>query len=370
MKILLLGGSGILSTDFTRKCLDEGNEVFILNRGKRKNFIDSRANLIVADLRNESIEEIRSKLDNISIDVIVDYLSYEPDHLKKSIMIFEGNFKQYIFVSSATAYIKTNDDVISEMKNEVGNPNWSYSLNKAKCEAFLKETNITYTIIRPYVTYGESRLPFQLIPDGFHYTLLERIKNDKPVALLDEGSAICTLTNTVDFANVLYGLLINTRAYHQAFHITSQFQQTWREVYEVYCELLEHRPYLVSVSLADIKKYMPEYYQSLKGDKGTSWKFDNTKVLNAIGGYEFKVDLRTGLKRSIDFYNSHIEMQGIDYKWDGKMDYMIQRISGINNLKMIESNCKMNSDRRYYNLMTNPISHFAYMLLWNTKHKA
>ena len=82
----------------------------------------------------------------------------------------------------------------------MGNPDWSYSLNKSRCEEYLRRTDVNYTIIRPYVTYGESRLPFQLIPDGFHYTLLERIKNDKPVALLDGGSAVCTLTNTVDFA--------------------------------------------------------------------------------------------------------------------------------------------------------------------------
>jgi nucleoside-diphosphate-sugar epimerase len=369
MTILLLGGTGILSTDFTHKCLDEGNDVFILNRGKRQGFIDTRANLIVSDLRKETAEEIRVKVNNIFFDVIVDYLSFEPTHLEKTLKTFEGIYKQYIFISSATAYIKLNDNVISEESNKVGNPDWSYSLNKSRCEEYLRRTDVNYTIIRPYVTYGESRLPFQLIPDGFHYTLLERIKNDKPVALLDGGSAVCTLTNTVDFANVLYGLLLNKRAYRQAFHITSKFQQTWKEVYETYCEILEHKPKLVSVSLEDIKKYMPEFYQPLKGDKGTSWRFDNTKVLEAIGGYEFQIDLKTGLRNSIVFYETHNEMQGIDYKWDGKMDYMLRKVSGIKNLKPIESNCDRNNDRCYYDVMSNPLTHFAYMVLWNIKHR-
>lgn len=301
--------------------------------------------------------------------MIVDYLSFEPTHLEKTLKTFEGIYKQYIFISSATAYIKLNDNVISEESNKVGNPDWSYSLNKSRCEEYLRRTDVNYTIIRPYVTYGESRLPFQLIPDGFHYTLLERIKNDKPVALLDGGSAVCTLTNTVDFANVLYGLLLNKRAYRQAFHITSKFQQTWKEVYETYCEILEHKPKLVSVSLEDIKKYMPEFYQPLKGDKGTSWRFDNTKVLEAIGGYEFQIDLKTGLRNSIVFYETHNEMQGIDYKWDGKMDYMLRKVSGIKNLKPIESNCDRNNDRCYYDVMSNPLTHFAYMVLWNIKHR-
>lgn len=369
MRILLLGGSGILSTDFTRKCLDENNDVFILNRGKRKSFIDSRAKLIEADLRNETIEEIQVKVEKDCFDVIVDYLSFEPSHLEKNLRIFKGKYTQYVFVSSATAYIKTDDDIITEENNSIGNQNWLYSFNKAMCEEYLEKIEINYTVIRPYVTYGVSRLPFQLIPDGFNYTLVERIKNDKPVALLDGGNAVCTLTNTVDFANVLYSLLLNTKAYRQAFHITSHFQQTWKEVYETYCEILGKKSHLISVSLEDIKRYMPEFYQSLKGDKGTSWRFDNTKVLNAVGGYEFQIDLETGLRKSIDYYNTHSEMQGIDYKWDGKMDYMISRVAGINDLKIIESNCDKNSDKRYYNLMMNPITHFLYMVLFRVKHR-
>ena len=368
MKLLMLGGSGILSTDFTVKCLDEGNEVFILNRGTRSGFIDKRAVLIKADLRNESVDELKAKIKDQHFDVIVDFLSFGPAHLEKNLRAFEGLFDQYVFISSATAYIKNDKDLISESRNEVGNKNWDYSYNKSLCEDYIKKSTVNYTIIRPYVTFGVSRIPFQLIPDGYHYTLISRIINDKPVALLDGGSAICTLTNTVDFANILYGLMLNPKAYRQEFHITSQSRQSWKEVYEKYCEILGHEPRLISVTLDDIKKYMPEYYQSLKGDKGTSWSFDNTKVLEAVGGYEFEYDLLSGLKRSIEYFNSHENMQGIDYKWEGKMDFMIKRVAGIKGLKPIYSLCDKSSKKSFYYLMTNPISHFAYMTLWHIKN--
>ena len=369
MKILLLGGTGILSTDFTKKTLNEGNQVWILNRGKRHSFIDKRAHLVVADIRNESTEEIRGKFGDLRFDVIVDYLSFDPDQLKKSLTIFERKYSQYIFISSATAYIKTDTDIIREDTHKVGNKNWSYSYNKSLCEEFIIQSGINYTIVRPYVTYGESRIPFQLIPDGFHYTLIERIKNDKPVALLNNGEAICTLTNTIDFANILYGLLLNEKAYCEVFHITSQSQQTWKTVYETYCEILGKKPQPVSITMEDIIKYMPEYEESLKGDKGTTWRFDNSKVLSAIGGYEFQIDLKTGLMRSIDFYEKHEEMQGIDYKWDGKIDYMIAHVTGIRGLHKMDSSSSKNTDKKYYDIMKNPFTHNLYMTLWKIKHR-
>ena len=369
MNILILGGSGILSTDFTKKVIDEGNNVWILNRGRWTAFIDKRANLLIADLRNESVENIIKKLPENQFDVVVDYLSYDVKQLKKTLRILSNRFQQYILISSATAYIKKDGDIIREETHRVGNMNWSYSYNKSLCEDFIRRQGIKYTIIRPYVTYGKSRLPFQLIPDGYQYTLIERIKNDKPVVLLDNGKAICTLTNTVDFANILYSLLLNEKAYGEAFHITSNYTQTWKHVYESYCRILNKAPKLISVDLKDIKKYMPEYYQILKGDKGTSWKFDNTKVLNAIGGYDFKITLEDGLKQSIEYFENNISMQGVDYKWDAKIDYMIKKTSGTKGLKIIEStNPNSNSKANYYIIKT-PILHDIYMFIWRMKHR-
>lgn len=361
MRLLILGGTGILSTDFVKKSLDEGDEVWIINRGKRKLFLDNRAKLIIADLRRESVQQINEKINNLHFDVVVDFLSYNPKQLDTSLRILDGLFDQFIFISSATAYVHEDFEIISEDSTGIGNEEWAYSINKSKCENFLRNQDINYTIVRPYVTYGVSRLPFQLIPNRFHYTLIERIKNDKPVVLLNNGEAICTLTNTIDFANVLYKLLLNNKAYHQAYHITSSFSHTWRYVYEVYCELLEHDPNIVSVSLENIKECLPEAYPLLRADKGKNWRFDNSKVIKAIGGYEFKIDIKEGLKKSINFFENNVEMQGIDYKWDGKVDYMIERISGIKGLKCMESKNRSSSNKIYYMLMKNKIAHDLYI---------
>ena len=87
MKILIIGGSGILSTDCTRKCLDAGHTVYMINRGKRTAFLDDRATLIIADWRNESEDQLTEKLECYQFDVVIDFLSFNVEQLKKTLRI-------------------------------------------------------------------------------------------------------------------------------------------------------------------------------------------------------------------------------------------------------------------------------------------
>lgn len=359
MNILILGGSGILSTDFTKTCLDMGNVVYTLNRGNRTHFIDPRVKLIKADLRNEPENVLREKIfkEIPSYDVIVDFLSFIPDHLKRTLSILNGQFIQFIFISSSTAYKKKCEDEILTEQSEIGNKKWDYAYNKYLCEEFLRKSSINYTIIRPYVTYGKNRIPFPIIP-GDQYTLLARIMANKPVIMFEQGDAICTLTHTEDFAKTLYELLLNEKAYKEAFHITSTSEQTWLEVYTILCELLNRKPNICSLDRAETEKYMPEFYEILVGDKGTNMRFDNTKVSNAIGHSVYNtVSLRDGLKQSVDFFMNNSYMQKIDYKFDGECDYIAAKISK-QKCCILESPMRRNKDVLYYHIMRFPLANY------------
>ena len=371
MKVLILGGTGILSTDFTRKMARENNDVWVLNRGIREKRFEEEIHTIIGDLRNDDSTQLRDKIAFQKYDVIVDFLSFNVDQLSKTLNILQDICEQYVFISSATAYIKSESETISEYTNSVGNKNWEYSYNKSLCEEYLKKQNINYTIVRPYVTFGQTRIPFQIIPDNCYYSLLARIINDKPVILLNSGSAICTLTYTIDFANVLAKLLLNTNAYKEVFHITSNCQQEWREVYKELCVILGKQEHLISVALEDIRTYLPSYYNMLRGDKGTSWKFDNSKVLKAVGGYNFQYDLQRGLRESVQYFLSHEELQKINYRWDAEVDFLIKRVAPNwkGKLSIINSKLCTSKDFRVYRLFTNSIYNYLFHLLWRIKHR-
>lgn len=167
-------------------------------------FIDSRAKLIVADLRADTINQLKEKLCTQKYDVVVDFLSYTVEQMKKTLNVIEEHFFS-MFLYLQLQCTRRNFKMKSlQKKSDKGNSNWEYAYNKFLCEKYLSTLQINYTIIRPYVTYGVSRIPFPIIPEGYHYTLLERILEDKPVILYNEGQAKCTLTTTKDFAEILY----------------------------------------------------------------------------------------------------------------------------------------------------------------------
>lgn len=370
MKILILGGSGILSTDFTEYTSQMNNELYVLNRGKRKTTIKgSNVHHIIADLRSEDVMTLKNKISLDSFDVVVDFLSFNVEQLKKTLEIVSGQFRQFVFISSATAYIKRNAEEIITENNEVGNEAWDYAFQKAECERYLRTMSFNYTIIRPYVTFGVTRIPFPIIPDGYHYTLLERIREEKPILLYNNGEAICTLTSTKDFAVILYKLLLNEKAFQEDFHITSLFRVSWKEVYEIYCEILETQPKIFSANIEQIDKYMPEFSEILRGDKGENMCFDNTKVMDAIGGYVFDISLYDRLKASVEYFLSNQFMKGIDYKWDGRCDYLIKKEQKVNLKPLKCSNKKYSNSVVWYYIMSITPFRFAFDKLKSIKGK-
>jgi len=107
---------------------------------------------------------------------------------------------------------------------------WSYCREKAGCEKYLEmlrdlDPDFCYTVVRPYVTYGRTRIPFPLIP-ARHWTIAERIQKGKPILLPALENQIITLTHSGDFAKAFLGLCANPKAYGEAFHITSGIKYT------------------------------------------------------------------------------------------------------------------------------------------------
>lgn len=212
MDVLLIGGTGILSTDIVNECLNKEYNVFIFNRGNHNSEIDKRVHIIIGNIRDK--KDVKMKLEKYSFDVVVDFLSFKEEELKQNLEFFNHRCKQYIFISSATVYRKTKKNERITENTELKNEDWNYSKDKIKCEKVLWENyNLNkqdFTIIRPYVTYSKKRIPFAIIPNK-QWTLANRIVNDKPILLWDGGKARCTLTQTKEFAIGIVGLFLNER---------------------------------------------------------------------------------------------------------------------------------------------------------------
>lgn len=329
MKILFIGGTGRLSKDVAEYALKMGNDVYLLTRGSKERnlFVLDGYNMLQGDIRDRSCKAL---LDNMHFDVIIDFLTFNTEQLKMTLDIIQGHYNQYIFISSATVYKKNNEyDIISEKETPIGNDKYRYSFNKYKCELFVRDyfsnRKEFFTIIRPYVTYGNTRVPYPLVPRRtlYEWSFVDRILQGKPIPVFDKGEIITTLMHTKDFARVVVCCFGNEKVYNEAFHIANDSTTTWGEVLDILGEIVKCEVVRADISKEDICKYLSEYDGVLKGDKGHNMQFNVEKMKEICPESDCTISLQNGLRDMVDFYMAHKELQKIDYKWNGKVDRLL-----------------------------------------------
>lgn len=322
MKVLLIGGTGILSSDTTRLCIDRGYEVFLFNRGSRNNFTGDNLHYLIGDInKTDTAKEI---LRDHYFDVVIDYITYGVSTLKSRIELFKNRCRQYIFISS-TAVFKNTDCVITE-DSEKGNDNWNYAVNKLLCEKYLINHAVSlgfyYTIVRPCITYSDTRVPFPVVTKKYYWTLLDRIYNDKPILVCDDGEAKLTLTHTMDFAVGITGLFLNENAYNQDFNIVGDTVGTWNDIVSVLEEYTNKKAHVIYVDSKTLGNAFLTQRTELICDKSHSHIFDNGKIKKAVPEFRTLWNLHDGLFHTLDYMHSHADIQKIDADWNNTVDVL------------------------------------------------
>ena len=329
-KVLFIGGTGTISAAITRRLIREGNwEVWLLNRGSRPEAVPEGARSVVADINDEA--DVLRKLEGMNFDVIGEFIGFTVDQVERDYRLFRGRTKQYIYISSASAYHKPAADFRITEGTTLANPHWEYSRNKIACEEFLmkkyREEGFPVTIVRPSHTYDERSIPVGIHGQKGPWQVIRRMREGKPVLIQGDGTSLWHLTFNEDFAIGYTGLMGNPHAIGEAFHITGDEVLTWNQIHAAIADALgvELKPYYVSSAfLAEAgKKYGYDFGGSLLGDKAVSVFFDNTKVKRLAPDLTTHVPFDRGVRIALDYILSHPECQQPDPEFDAWCDRVI-----------------------------------------------
>lgn len=332
INVLLVGGTGIISSEICALSIQQGYSVTIINRGKRMDFVHPQTKLIIADIRKESVDHLRHKIRTLHFDVVIDFISYTPEHIHKTLEIFQHKCKQLVFVSSATVYSKDNLRYTED--SQIGNIKWKYASQKANAEKYLSKHSakygIAYTIIRPYVTYGKSRIPLQFAPIEY-YTIINRMINKKPIAVYGKNVS-CTLTTAKNFAVGAVGLFMNKKSYGEAFHITGSCETTWDNAIQTIAKAFRTEAYLLEIP-EKLMKEKAEHYGldsgEILGDKGRNMVFDNTKIRMTVPSFHGETQFNDVAHEISAYFNNNPKARKVNYSWDARMDRLISNLDGI-----------------------------------------
>lgn len=326
MKILFIGGTGTISMAITKLLAEQGHELWLLNRGSRNLGLPENVRTITADINNE--EDTAKKLEGMSFDCVGEFIGFVPQQLERDYRLFKDKTKQFIYISSASAYKKPPEGYVITEETPLENPYWEYSRNKKACEDYLmklyREEGFPVTIVRPSHTYDERSVPLGVHGNGGSWQVVKRIKEGKPVIIHGDGSSLWTITHNSDFAKAYAGLVGNPRAIGEAFHITTDESLPWNDIYKAIADALgvPLKPYYVaSQTLADMSSY--DFVGSLIGDKSNSVVFDNSKVKALVPDFKCTVTAREGIRRTVEYILEHPEYQIEDKEFDSWCDRVI-----------------------------------------------
>ena len=326
MKVLFIGGTGRISRSITQQLAEQGYELTILNRGNKNAGLSSSVRQIIGDMEDEN--QIAALLQDESFDVVADFIAFVPEQIQRDVRLFEGRCKQYVFVSSASAYQKPLSHYVITESTPLSNPHWAYSRDKIACEEILMEAYRTrgfpVTIVRPSHTYDERSVPMALHSSKGVWTDILRMQQGKPVIVPGDGRTLWTLTHSKDFANGFIGLLLNPHAIGEAVHITSDESLTWNQIYEIIGNTLGVKPVLSHVSTDTLVRLDPSLEGPLHGDKSHTVVFDNSKIKRLVPGYCATIRFDLGMVWSMAHLLAHPERQIYDPDWDAWVDHVVE----------------------------------------------
>ncbi|MGA7194479.1 MAG: SDR family oxidoreductase [Anaerolineales bacterium] len=324
MKILFIGGTGLISSACSELAVARGHEFFILNRSVSTKYpIPKGATLLQGDVHADGTQ-LSKLLAGHRFDAVVDFIAFTVEDVERDMNLFRGKTDQFVFISSASAYQKPPKNYLITEETPLENPFWQYSRDKIACEERLMKAydaeDFPVTIIRPSLTYGNSQIPLCVNSWAHPWTAIDRIKRRQKLIIPGDGSSLWVLTWNQDFAKGLIGLLGNKKAIGETFHITSDEVLSWNQIYlEVY-QALGLEPNVIHISSDLIAAYWFNAVGSLIGDKANSVVFDNTKIKRFVPDFRCEVKWAEGLHRSIKWHEDHSQFHTIDNEmnviWD------------------------------------------------------
>ena len=332
MKVLFIGGTGLISVACSELAVQRGMDLIVLNRSiSTKHHVPAGATALICDVHSEQ-ERLADLIKGQHYDVVVDWIAFTQEDIERDIRMFSGKTDQFVFISSASAYQKPPRHYLITEQTPLENPFWQYSRDKIACEQRLMDeylkNGFPVTIIRPSLTYGLSQIPIIMGSWNYPYTIVDRIKRGQKVIVPGDGTSLWVLTWNGDFAKGLLGLFGLKDAIGEVFHITSDEVLTWNQVYEELGRAIGIAPNIIHIPSDLIAAYSYHAVGSLIGDKSNSVVFDNSKIKRFVPEFNCEVMWADGVRRALAWHEQDPARQAIDTESNELWDKIIHAYEG------------------------------------------
>jgi len=295
MRILIIGGTGTISTAITRQLLDKGGvDIVHFNRGNRETPAGVRT--IVGDRRDFTAFEERMKVEG-EFDCVIDMIGFQPDEAESAVRAFKGRAGHYIYCSTVDVYSKTAAYYpIDEAHPRHARPSFPYAYNKANSENVLMDAHgddFPVTIFRPAQTYGGIGFAVASVGDGVYQ--MKRLRQGRPIIVHGDGTSIWTACHRDDVAAAFVRAIGLTAAFGQSYNVTGEEWMTYDRYWLTVAEALKAPvPRIVHIPTDLLGRMLPKRAEWCVENFRYNNIFDNTAAKRDLG-FRYSVKWADGI---------------------------------------------------------------------------
>ena len=322
MDVLVVGGTGLISTGITRQLVADGHDVTCFTRGETEARVPSEVSFVHGNRTNR--EQFDEQVADLDVDVVVDAICFDPDTAAHAVETFAGEIEQYVFCSTVDVYrrpLPTNpvdESAPRETDVDGATPVSEYAENKSAAEDVFLEAHdrgdFATTVIRPWSTYGEGGPVLHTLGTSTAY--VDRIRRGEPIVVHGDGQTLWGPCHRDDVARAFVNAVGNPTSYGEAYHVTSDEVLTWRQYHETVARALDApTPEFVFVPTDVLLAARPEATSLLRDHLQFSTVFDTSKARRDLD-FEYAIDFETGVQRTVAWLDEHDAIE----PWDSRPD--------------------------------------------------
>ena len=220
MRTLVLGGSSFVGGRLVKRLLQNGDDVFTLNRGLSGNSPDG-VHPLIADRRD--IDTMKVALAGQEWDAVYDVSGYimatDAENFTGLVDILDGAVGRYVFVSSVMAYAQSGFFPWTEDFAQRDEPATTYGGFKVFAENLLldrhRDTGLPVTVARPAAIYGPDNNIFDM-----ESAMFIRLRKNLPILIPHGGLVTGSWGHVDDFVQALTVMATHEAAAGEIFNIT------------------------------------------------------------------------------------------------------------------------------------------------------
>jgi nucleoside-diphosphate-sugar epimerase len=325
MRVLLLGGTGVLSSATAHELVSQGAELTVITRGRdTRRPLPDGVRALRADVRDDAQLRGVPAADE-TFDVVVNFIGYHPDDIAEDVARFEGRTGQYVFISTGSVYARPAPRLPVDESSARRAGAFDYPRLKLECEDALEQAyrrrGFPATIVRAAHVYDE-----QVLPVLAGWTVIDRWRRGLPVVVHGDGTSLWNLMHARDFARALAGLLGDERITGESVHITSDEILTWDGIHRELARAAGVEPLIVHRSSEDIGREIAWMGPVLTEDFRHSLLYDNSKLHRLLPQFTPGTPFRRGAAEIADFFDADPDpdRRRIDKDVDAGFDRLTQ----------------------------------------------